>query len=1152
MRRVLLSGLLLLEFTVPALCQVKRIAVKHVAKDKNEEDNPRARDEWFYRQRAYPNKGIPPGARFNAVQEMERIDRAARPLRAASANLSASSSGTWTFLGPDPTHCSPYVCQSDIATSGRVTALAIDPRNANTVYAGGAYGGVWKTTNGGTSWTPLTDAQASLGTGAIALDPKNPDTVYVGTGEANNAADSYYGAGILKSTNGGSTWTNITGPFVSFPSVQMQIGALAVSPGNSQDVLAGTNNPGLELDGYLGGDDGIFQSLDGGATWKQVLSGGAGSAIVFDPVNPTTVYAAIGDFAGADANGVYKSADGGTTWTKMNGSGANAFPVSGSGRIALAIAASTPSTIYALVQDNSGIFLASGYVGVLGVWKTTDGASTWNRVITDLPTDPSSGEPFCGGNGQCFYDLTIEVDPKNANIVVVGGVTLARSVNGGATFTAIPLEAASGSPVHVDQHALAFSADLTKFYVGNDGGVWSAAAADIANGNLQTINLTNLNSTLGLTQFGQGLSTFPGVANSALGGTQDNGTQLLGSQLLGSNEWTNISGGDGGYTAVDPALPSILYGNYTSISVWKSISIDQGSGAQYPIPWSAAFGIDQNDQSAFYAPLAIDSLNPQYLYFGTQRVYQSQDGAGFWAPVSGDLTGGSSFDTTSAIASSPADSNNVYAGTSNGRIYSTANALSSSPSWTNRTQGLPNLYLSTIAPDPLDPLTAYIGFSGFSTTTNPGGHIYKTSNGGSSWTNISGNLPNIPVNSLVVDPDLPATIYAGTDAGVQVTSDGGASWASLGSGLPRSVALSIALERKTRVLYAGTHGRGIWSVSLPLSGGTLQPSISSLSPSEKDANSAAFALTVNGANFSSGTVVLWNGTARPTTVNSSNQLTAQITAADVKAQGRATVTAFTAASGGGASGPATFNIGSSPAPNQGGITNAADGNVKTLAPGMISAFYGVNMAGKVATAYAAPPLPITLGGTTLVEDGEPLPLFFVSPNQIDFQVSWFQEPGTPSLFTVVVGAQQSKTLTFQIASVAPALFSTNSQGSGQGSILVANTSILAAPAGVTSSSRPAKRGEAIEIFATGLGAVDQLIFDGDSAPGNPAANTLATATVTIGNVPAKVLFSGLAPGFVGLNQVNVTVPQSVTPGSSVPVVLTIGGVTSNTVTMAVQ
>src|SRR5579871_3757120 len=303
-------------------------------------DNLRLRAEWFYHQRAYPLKRIPAGARQHALKQRDQM----RLMEALSGNpLPASTS--WTSIGPQPSTPLGTPFGGSPSASGRVSALAVDPTNSSIVYLGGANGGIWKSTDAGTTWTPLTDTEPSLSVGAIAIDPSNHNTIYVGTGEGNYAAggiigDSYYGAGILKSTNGGTSWTQITGPFVGpFGSDSIDggafIGALAVSPSNSQILLAGlysasTTHP-----------SGVYRSTNGGSSWTLVLDGNSsnpnpGTSIVFDPSNGNNVYAALGNFAGDASfltNGVYKSTNGGQTWTKILGETGDV-----AGRIVLAIA----------------------------------------------------------------------------------------------------------------------------------------------------------------------------------------------------------------------------------------------------------------------------------------------------------------------------------------------------------------------------------------------------------------------------------------------------------------------------------------------------------------------------------------------------------------------------------------------------------------------------------------------------------------------------------------------------------------------------------------------------------------------------------------------------------------------------------------------
>jgi uncharacterized protein (TIGR03437 family) len=1085
---------------------------------KGDDDKQAERQDWFYSQRTYPQTSIPAGARLNAIRQIQRMEAAQRAQRQAAALVAAGNGinlalttdpANWSLIGPRPTDAG-----SSNVTSGRVNAIAIDPRNSDVVYIGAAEGGVWKTTDGGTNWTPLTDDQPSLATGSIALDPNNPDTVYVGTGEENFAQDSYYGAGILKSVNGGITWTNVVGPFL-----RDKVGALAVHPTNSQILLAAATA-------------GVWRSADAGATWTQTLSGAAGISLVFDPTNGASAYATLGTVGGNAQNGVYHSSDAGLTWQLVNGTGTGALPATRVGRIELAMAPSDPATLYAQIAVATSALSGGGTL--MGIYKTTDAATTWSKLT--IPIASAWGP-------QLWYDNTIRVSPADPNVIYAGGQQIFRSLNGGDNWVALAQTGLNNTFIHVDFHYLAFTPDGSKLYIANDGGIYSTTDVTAARP-----NWTSLNNTLALTQFYPGFSVDPADPRNAIGGTQDNGTQRFG----GAASWSNVTCGDGGFAAIDPSFPAIAYGACQDIEIEKTSALT-GSAGWIP----ASYGIDQTDITQFISPLAMDPSNPQTLYFGTYRVWQSQDSAGRWSAASPDLTGGKK-GTLKAIAVAPSDSNTVYIGTSNSKIQVTTDAQDgAAAAWTDRSAGLPPRTVTHIAVDPIDSATAYVTFSGFPPTTgisnDPGGHVFKTGDGGASWTDISGNLPVIPVNAIVVDPDLPQTLYIGTDAGVMVTTDGGATWSSLGTGLPRVVVFSLVLQRNSRVMRAATHGRSVWEILVPLLGPALQPAIGSISPATADFGSGAFTLNVTGSNFGPRTLVRWNGQNRTTTLVDDNHLTAQIPASDIAAVGRASVLAFTAASGGGASNATTFSIGPAPQTNGNAFVSAANptgGNV--LARGSIGSLFGLNLSARTAVADLAPPLPFTLGGTSMTIGGTITPLFFVSPAQINFQVPFLAVARQTAVPLVITQGVVSTAVTVQITPTAPALFTTNAQGTGQASALIAGTASVVSPAGTFPGSRPAKPGEFISIYCTGLGDVTNRPALGSASPTVPLAMTLTTPTVTIGGVSATVAFSGLAPGFAGLYQVNVQVPAAAPSGAAVPIVLAIGGFTANPATIAVD
>jgi uncharacterized protein (TIGR03437 family) len=1067
------------------------------------DDHQADRQEWFYSQRQYPLGRIPAGARVNAIAAIRRVEAAARqqrPLGQATAH--AADPNKWTLIGPRPTGAG-----STNITAGRVNAIAIDPRDNNTVYIGAAEGGVWKTADGGANWTPLTDDQPSIANGAIALDPANPDIVYVGTGEENFSGDSYYGAGILKSTDGGQTWTNIVGPFL-----RAVIGSMAIHPSNGQVLLCTTST-------------GIWRSEDGAANWTRVLSG-VGTFVLFDPTNGDIAYAALGNTGGSTLNGVYKSTDGGITWSPSNGSGANAIPSQGTGRISMAIANSSTNTLFASIENT-----ATGSSGrLLGIWKTTDGGQTWNQ----LPI-PASLVTLWGG--QVWYNNAIAVSPTDPSVVWAGGTPLFRSLDGGSTWAQVSQVGPNGVQIHVDQHLFVFTNDGSKLYLANDGGIYSTADAGASR-----VNFTDLNATLAITQFYPGFSVHPSDPNIAIGGTQDNGTQ----RFSGNLSWSNVTCGDGGNTAIDSAVPTVMYSACQNIA----INVFGAPG------WIAAdYGIDQTDRTQFIAPLVIDSSNPQTLYFGTYRLWRSADSGGKWAPASSDLTGGKA--TIKTIGIAPSDSNTVYAGTSDSLIRATRNALDpKGATWVKSGAGLPPRVVTHVAADPIDPTIAYATFSGFATGSDTLGHVFKTVDAGANWADFSGNLPNLPVNDLVVDPDIPGTFYVGTDAGVEISSDNGATWNTLGAGLPRVVVHSLVLQRATRTLVAATHGRSVWQIGVPLAGASAQPVISSIVPDSANSGIGPFSIAVTGLNFGPNSKARWNGQVRGTAFFDSTHLQVAIPSEDVAAVGRASITVFNADPGTGTSNAMVFKIGPAPVSSSNAAVSAAfPTGGSSLGQRSIASLYGTGLSAVTAVADALPPLPATLGGTTLTLGGNFVPLFFVSPGQINFQVPFLNVTGPTQFPLVIQQGLFSTTITVTLAQYAPAIFTANAQGTGQASALINGTASVAAPAGAFPGSRPVKKGEFLQLYCTGLGDVRTRPGLGAPSPGNPPTTTLTNPAITLGNEPldpALVVFSGLAPGFVGLYQVNFQIPPTAASGDAVPVRLAIGGFTSNTATIAIQ
>ncbi|MEJ2008649.1 MAG: choice-of-anchor D domain-containing protein [Acidobacteriota bacterium] len=836
-------------------------------RDEDSGENVRLRQEWFYQQRAYPHKHIPPGARMKALEQLRRMESqqgrrlkeqtggslSTAPATTGTTMATALSSTPWTLIGPQPT-TTPFAFNP---VSGRVTALAVDPTNPKIVYLGGAEGGVWKSTDGGQTWTPLTDNQPSLAVGSIAIDPENPQTIYVGTGEQDFANYNYAGAGILKSTDGGSGWTQVKSVFVGpFGSDSpycggAYIGSIAVDPGNSQVILAAAT-----FDCSLG--SGIYRSTDGGASWSEVLGSTQTpylvTSLVFDPTNGNNVYAAVAASSSSDLDGIWKSTNAGLNWTLDNGSGTSLFPGSSAARISLAIAPSSPATLYAGAASAS-----SNSESLLGVFKTTDGGASW----TQLTTAPQYCSPQ-GSTGQCYFDNVVAVSPSDPNAVLLGGSTtisssgyagtLYLSLDGGSSWTDITKDS-GGNAIHPDMHALAFSKDGTTMYVGNDGGVWSTSFGSTGVG-----TWTDLNQSLALTQFYPGMSIDPTDPDNAFAGSQDNGIQ----EYSGSLEWNYVGCGDGGQTAFDYSDLNTLY---VSCAYTPPNTNPDGTPADFLFKLTpttatpADSGIDGTDNGAFIPPLTMDPSNPNTLYFGTYRIYQTTDGGADWTPISGDLTYMTQgiLSTISTIAVAPSDSNTVYVGTNDGRLWVTTNAALGE-SWIYTAYGTPNRSVTAIVVNPTNAQTAYATFSGYSGFNGDTlGHVFETTNGSTTWTDISGNLPNVPVNDIVIDPDMPGTLYIGTDIGVFSTSDGGTTWAPIGTGLPAVVIMSLKLQHATRILRAASYGRSAWDIQLPAPvGPTAVLSTPTLDFAPRQVGTTSSAQTVTLTNNSSTALAISN------------------------------------------------------------------------------------------------------------------------------------------------------------------------------------------------------------------------------------------------------------------------------------------------------
>jgi hypothetical protein len=879
-------------------------------------------EEWFYRQRAYPGDAVPKDAIGQAFR--------AALVRNADTDEADDASSHWVPIGPStiPNGQTDNSGGGPLSpVSGRVSAIAVDPIHRNIVYAAGAQGGVWKTLNAHAAkplWVPLTDHEPSLAVGAMAIDPVNPNIIYVGTGEANRSCDSYYGRGILRSTDGGHTWKVLggggspggnTGPFVGKAIARIAIDPATAGSPESTTLWASTTI-GVYTSGTIAtcslpssGPLGLWRSQDGGETWQMqnVPNPGAGTIsvqdFVVDPTNPEVLY------VGVRSTGVWKSTNAASGQPAVFTPLTNGFPTGSSGmplrRINLTIGnSSNPGTVIAAVEDSFGD-------QIWGLFKTTDGGNTWSHLdngqngtasltaastavtrttgpnfdpawvgrrfivngqysftvasVTDMNTlnlnvaSPVSlvGAAWSAGtyptycDGQCFYDMTVALDPSDpaSNRLYVGGNphgfaadlsglgafghTNWRSDDGGVTWTSVSQGNGVSGGVHTDDHAYAFDSQ-GRVYDGNDGGIWRS---DDHGG-----SWTSMNTNIAITQF-QSVGTHPFDSQFDIGGTQDNGTNIRNSALVAPPGWFHADFGDGGIAFIDQSNPARMFHTYFNQSfnfMGPAKSTDGGVGGPGSWPFVGAYfgygpqyynGMDPTEPVSFYAPLTKHpAFSPNVVYFGSNRLYRSPDPqptlskAVSWTAVSPALTkGGSAYISWIGVLPNLVGGKEViYTGASDGRIevsssvdglgVATWTAIDAAP--------LPNRAVTEIVVDGADPTgnTAYVSFSGFNanTPTTPG-HVFVTTNGLSAtptWVDISGDLPDLPMNQVVVDHRKPASVLVGTDIGVFRTRDG-IHWRHLSKGLPFVTVFGLEQNAAGDRIVAATHGRGMFALIRP-------------------------------------------------------------------------------------------------------------------------------------------------------------------------------------------------------------------------------------------------------------------------------------------------------------------------------------------------
>ena len=683
-------------------------------------------------------------------------------------NKTAIPGITWTERGPNN-------------FGGRTRALMWDPNDGTgrTVFAGGVAGGLWRNTNitsSSTQWTPINDFWDNLAVTTIAYDPTTTTTFYAGTGEGFFNIDAVAGGGIWKSTNGGASWSHL-----SSTSVYSYITKIVVA--SNGDVYASTNGSG------------IIRSTNGGSSWTKVLGSGVGAstnrAADIEIGADGTLYAALGIFS---TDGVYSSTNG-TTWTKLN-TGSNGFPTTGIRRIELGCAPNNANVIYALVQGSGN--------GILAIYKSTDKGANWSTLA--LPNDADTGIPASDfTRSQAWYDLSVDVDPNNSNTLFVGGIDLFKSTNGGSSWSQVShwYGGFGFQEVHADQHVAVYKpGSSTEIIFGHDGGV---SYSSNANASMPTISARN--NGYNVTQFYAAAINGASGSNNMLAGAQDNGTHKF--TTAGISSTTEVTGGDGAFCHIDQSNGNNQISQYVYNVVYRTTN-----------NWSSGTSQISNDQTTglFINPSDYDDKEDIYYsgFANGSSLRLKRIASPFGAATSGTVTITASLDDVSHISASPyatAGNSTVFVGTDAGDVYKVSNAQGGSPTITNIGSGIPAGNISCIAIGASEQ-QLLVTLSNYGVVS-----VWETTNGGSSWTNKEGNLPNMPVRWAMYNPFDYTQAFLATEVGVWSTTDltaGSVDWSPTNSGLANVRTDMLQYRSADRTIVAATHGRGLYTTVIPL------------------------------------------------------------------------------------------------------------------------------------------------------------------------------------------------------------------------------------------------------------------------------------------------------------------------------------------------
>ncbi len=748
------------------------------------------------------------------INEVTRLAYEKEILKASNTDRNL----TWLPAGPNvlPDNLTGYM-ENGI---GRINCISFDPNSPSTYYVGVAQGGVWKTTNNGMNWQPLTDDLPITRISDIAIDPNNSNTIYVSVCDfeyigvslqtIGRKRNTHYGLGVYKTTDGGQNWSPTGLSFQLTDGDASLIKKIIVNQNNSNNLVAA-------------GTSGMYTSNNGGTTWTKTLDSLFWD-LTQDPSNPNVLYAASGWVANSNQGNaaIYKSTNFGASWTMLN----TGIPPTGDvQRLEIEVAPSNPNYIYALAVDV--------YSGYYGLYKSINAGVDWQFIPPALNILGYDDGFDVGGQGA--YDLAFAIDPNNENKLYTGGINVWGSFDGGNTFDpASHWTLSYGPTLHGDIHFIKFQPLTGNAFVCSDGGIYRTPAIatqtwnDANSGNPWKTAWTGLNNGMQVTSFYR-VSSSKTASNKIMAGAQDNATFFYD----GSN-WFTTSGGDGMDNIFDPSddnvhIASSQYGNFAK-------SYDNG------FSYNGIYPNINGELAEWTTPIIADYNQAGTMYIGFENVMKSTDYGDNWMAISSFPVSGFANNEISALAVANTNSNVIYVAkrvryeySIPGSLYFTNNGGSS---WNDITAGLPDsLYFTSVEVNAVNSNVAYVTMAGFSA----GNKVFKTINGGASWQNISYNLPNLPVNCIKSLPSGNSLILA-CDVGVYQLDESQNTWINISVDLPNVILTDIEINEAANKIYISTFGRGIWQADLSI--------ISGLKNAKADANYISIYPSINDGNFS--------------------------------------------------------------------------------------------------------------------------------------------------------------------------------------------------------------------------------------------------------------------------------------------------------------